>query len=153
MTELQRLLGFLRREGESDGWAPQTSMRHLSALIGQMRESGLQVEIITEGEERPLPTSVDLSAYRIVQEALTNTLKHAGHAKAKVTVRYEEDAIEVKVLDDGVGQAARPGSGGGGAGLIGMKERVSLHGGELETGPRPAGGFLVRAKLPLNGGS
>ena len=96
VTEMQRLLGFLRQEGESDGVAPQPSMRHLSALIGQMREAGLQVAVTTEGRGRTLPPSVDLSAYRIVQEALTNTLKHAGPVKVNVTVRYEDDAVEMR---------------------------------------------------------
>ena len=153
VTELQRLLGFLRQAGERDGVAPQASMRNLGVLVGKMREAGLHVAFMTDGEERPLPTSIDLSAYRIVQEALTNTLKHAGPSKSSVTVRYEDDAVEVEILDDGGGQAAGTSHDGSGVGLIGMKERVSLHGGELETGPRASGGFLVRAKLPLNGGS
>ena len=152
VSELQRLLGFLRQGGERETVAPQPSMKHLSALVVQMREAGLQVAVTTEGEERPLPTSVDLSAYRIVQEALTNTLKHAGPANARVTVRYEDEAVEVEIMDDGGSQARSPSRDGSGVGLIGMREQVSLHGGELEAGPRPDRGFLVRARLPLVGG-
>ena len=99
------------------------------------------------GSPRPLPPGVDLSAYRIVQEALTNVLRHAGGASARVVVRYEPDAVELEVADDGPGPPEDP-EASGGHGLIGMRERVQLFGGELEAGPRPGGGFLVRARLP-----
>jgi signal transduction histidine kinase len=129
------------------------------------REAGLAVELTVEGEPRPLPAGIDLSAYRIVQEALTNSLKHAGPANAGVRVCYDEAALEVQVWDDGRG-ADRRGDGGqaadghgtdgrvdgDGHGLIGMRERVALFGGVLEVGPRPGGGFRVAARLPLEGG-
>ena len=118
-----------------------------SDLLDAMRASGLPVEAVVEGTPRPLPPGVDLSAYRIVQEALTNALRHAGGASARVLVRYEPDALELEIADDGPG----PPEGSeapGGHGLIGMRERVQLFGGELEAGPRPGGGFLVRARLP-----
>ena len=110
-----------------------------------MRGVGLPVELSIEGEPRPLPAGVDLSAYRIVQEALTNTLKHARPAHARVTVRYRSDDVELEVLDDG--RRSTNGSQGG-HGIAGMRERVRLYGGTLETGRRDDGGFTVRARLP-----
>jgi len=112
-----------------------------------MRTSGLPVEAVVEGTPRPLPPGVDLSAYRIVQEALTNALRHAGGASARVVVRYEPDAVELEIGDDGPGPPEES-EASGGHGLIGMRERVQLFGGELVAGPRPGGGFLVRARLP-----
>jgi signal transduction histidine kinase len=117
-------------------------------LATQVREAGLPVQLRIEGEPRQLPLGLDLSAFRVLQEALTNALKHAGPASAEVTVRYAHDALDLEVLDDG------PGSGSGhvgGHGLLGMRERVSVFGGELNAGPRPGGGFAVRAHLPLDG--
>jgi signal transduction histidine kinase len=104
---------------------------------------------MVEGDPRPLPAGIDLSAYRIVQEALTNSLKHAGPARASVRVRYGRDALEVQVTDDGLGGLGV----GDGHGLIGMRERVALFDGVLETGPRPDGGYRVAARLPLDNGS
>jgi signal transduction histidine kinase len=116
-----------------------------------MRQAGLPVELHQQGRPRPLPAGVELSAYRIIQEALTNTLKHAGPAQASVSVRYNHDTVEVEVVDDGQGPPpARPGTGG--KGLVGMQERVNLYGGRLETGARPGGGFRVHAVL-MSGGS
>ena len=117
-----------------------------------MEEAGLSTKVEIEGEERPLPPSVDLSAYRIIQEALTNTLKHAGPATATVTVRYTDSDIELEILDDGRKSTASSEKNTSGKGLVGMRERVNLHGGELEARNIPQGGFLVRAKLPLKGG-
>ena len=151
VVELHRLLGLLRLEGEPDDLAPQPSMRQLDILVDQMCEAGLPVEIKVEGERQPLPRSVDLSAYRILQEALTNTLKHAGPAKATVTIRYGEAAIELEVVDDGRGLASGDGHIYSGSGLLGVRERIGLHGGDLEAGPRQQGGFAVRARLPLGG--
>ena len=152
--ELHRLLGFLRQEGDADELAPLPTMRQLGELTAQTREvAGLPVRLSVEGEERPLPPSVDLSAYRIVQEALTNAVKHAGPATATVTVRYGPSALDVEVADDGRGPGfAAPANGGTGHGLVGMRERVALHGGRLTTGRRPGGGFVVRARFPLDGG-
>jgi signal transduction histidine kinase len=146
LSEMSRLLGMLREGGEELGLAPQPGVGDLEALVEQTREAGLGVELVVEGARRSLPPGLDLSAYRIVQEALTNARKHAGDARAEVRLCYRADTLEIEVLDDG------PGSGngvGGGHGLIGMRERVAVFGGSLETGPRPGGGFAVRAVLPL----
>lgn len=110
-----------------------------------MREAGLPVEVAVEGEPNDLPPGIDLSAYRIVQEALTNALKHAGPATARVTVRYGDGELELEVSDDGVG--ARNG-GGAGQGLAGIRERVAVFGGRVEAGRKPEGGWAVRARLP-----
>jgi signal transduction histidine kinase len=112
-----------------------------------VREAGLRVDVRVEGEPAALPPGIDLSAYRIVQEALTNTLKHAGRAEAEVIVRYETAAVELEILDNGVGPHTR--ANGSGHGLVGMHERVALYGGLLETGSRNGHGFAVRARLPL----
>ena len=125
-------------------------MSQLETLCGQVREAGLPVELTVEGEVRPLPASLDLTAYRIVQESLTNTLKHAGKTRATVSVRYEDAAVALEVLDEGRG--VTPATAGGGRGLLGMRERVATFRGELEAGPRPEGGFGVRARLPLDAG-
>jgi signal transduction histidine kinase len=151
VAELHRLLGFLRQESQTDELAPQPSLRQLDVLVNQMREAGLPVEVRIEGKQQALPPSVDLSIYRIVQEALTNTLKHAGPAKATVTIRYIDKAIELEVLDDGRGPALADDYENKGRGLIGMRERVSLHDGEFKAGKAPGTGFIVRAKFPLVG--
>jgi signal transduction histidine kinase len=147
LAEMRRLLGMLRRDDEEIALAPQPSLRHLDALAGQMREAGLPVELAVEGEPIDLPPGVDLSAYRIVQEALTNALKHAGPATARVVVRYAKKDLELEIADTGVGARA---SDGEGYGLVGMRERVSLYGGRIDAGPRGAGGFAVSARLPLD---
>jgi signal transduction histidine kinase len=146
LAEMARLLGMLRRDGEELGLAPQPGLDDLEALLREVRNAGLPVELRVEGEPRPLPLGVDLSAYRIVQEALTNSRKHGGDARALVTVRYAADELQLEVRDTGSGS----GNGaGGGHGLVGMRERVALFGGELEAGPGPGGGFRVRARLPV----
>ena len=145
LTEMRRLLAMLRADDEAVGLAPQPSLAHLETLADQVREAGLPVELAFEGEQRELPPGVDLAAFRIVQEALTNALKHAGPARARVVVRYGAEDVEVEIADDGAG--ATNGAGGG-HGLAGMRERVSLYGGRLESGPSTGGGFLVRARLP-----
>ncbi|HEU4355307.1 MAG TPA: sensor histidine kinase [Actinomycetota bacterium] len=146
LTEMRRLLEILK-SGEPDGArAPQPGLERLDDLLEGMRATGLPVEAVVEGTPQPLSPGVDLSAYRIVQEALTNTLKHAGEAHARVLLRYGPDALEIEVADDGRGAVD---TDGGGQGLIGMRERVQLFGGTLNSGPRPGGGFLVRARLPL----
>jgi signal transduction histidine kinase len=145
-AEMRRLLGMLRKGDEELALAPQPSLRHLDTLVAQVREAGLPVELTVEGEPTALPPGVDLSAYRIVQEALTNALKHAGPATARVLVRYGSEDLEVEVTDTG----RRPAGGdGAGHGLVGMRERVTLFGGQLEAGRRGEGGFAVRARLPL----
>jgi signal transduction histidine kinase len=143
---MRRLLGMLRRSDEELALAPQPGLRELARLVEHVRAAGLPVQVATEGEARELPPGVDLSAYRIVQEALTNALRHAGPARARVLIRYGPDDLDLEIADDG------PGTGdgsGAGYGLIGMRERVSLYGGELQAGPRPEGGYALRVRLPL----
>jgi signal transduction histidine kinase len=148
LAELRRMLGVLREMAdEGPALAPQPGLSGLDDLVRQVREAGLPVTVRVEGEPRPLSPGIDLSAYRIVQEGLTNALKHAGPATAEVLVRYGDREIEVAVRDDGLG--GEPASNGGGHGLIGMRERVALYGGELAAGPRPGGGFVLTARLPL----
>jgi signal transduction histidine kinase len=149
LVEMRRLLGLLHGgEGEAGALAPQPSLAELDALVERSRAAGLPVEVRVLGERRPVPAGIDLAAYRIVQEALTNTLKHAGAAPTEVHLRWGDHELELEILDRGRPGTARNGSGGG-HGLVGMAERVRLYGGELEAGPRPAGGFRVRARLPL----
>jgi signal transduction histidine kinase len=148
LAEARRLLGMLRRNGDGEGLEPQPSIEHIDLLVEQIERAGLPVSLAVEGERTPLPAGVDLCAYRIVQEGLTNALKHAGPAHAEVVLRYEPRALDVEVRDDGRGAAPANGDGSG-HGLIGMRERVALYGGALQTGPREGGGFEIRAHLPL----
>jgi signal transduction histidine kinase len=136
---------------EDDPLAPQPGLARLDDLLAHLPNVKLVVEVRVEGDQRPLPASVDLSAYRIVQEALTNTLKHAEATTAAVTLRYLDAVFEVEVVDNGVGSARVAGKGNGRErhGLIGMRERVILHRGQFEVGPRAEGGFGVRARFPL----
>jgi signal transduction histidine kinase len=152
VDELHRLLGFLRQAGDTDDLAPSPGMSQLPRLVAGMSESDLAVEVDVEGEQRPLPPTVDVSAYRIVQEALTNTLKHAGASRADVRLRYRPGELELEIVDDGRGAAA-PAQAGGGLGLIGMRERAALHGGQLTAGPVAGGGFAVRVRLPTSDGA
>ena len=147
LGEMRRLVGVLGTDGEA-AREPQPGLDRMEALLDTMRATGLPVEVIVEGERRDLPPAVDLTAYRVMQEALTNSLKHAGDAHARVLLRYDDEALELEVADDGRGPPPErdqpPGNG-----LIGMRERVALFGGSLETGPRPGGGFVVRARIPM----
>ena len=143
---MRRLVGMLRSDN-GDPLAPQPGLIDLATLARQVGEAGLPVELVVEGERRELPVGIELSAYRIVQEALTNTLKHAGDARATVRVRYGADSLELEIVDDGAGAAAPVSSGG--HGLVGMRERVALYGGRLETRRQPSGGFCVRVLLPI----
>jgi signal transduction histidine kinase len=142
---MRRLLGLL-----DDGAAPrdpQPGLARLDELIAGARRAGLDVESAVEGAERPLPPAVEVSAYRIVQEALTNAMKHAGRCRASVTVRFGDDVLELEVADDGAGPGER--GEGAGRGLAGMRERVGVLGGEFAAGPAAGGrGFRVRARLP-----
>jgi signal transduction histidine kinase len=152
LEELRRLLGVLRQDSESQAsLAPVPGLADLEGLLGEVAKAGLAVRLQVEGTPSPLPAGVDLSAYRIVQEALTNVVKHAGPAQAQVTIGYRDRDVTVEVTDDGRGAAAPTGDGRGGTGhgLVGMRERVAAFGGDLETGPRPGGGFRVAARLPL----
>jgi len=143
LAELRRVIGGLRAE---DPRAPAAGLAALDGLTQQVRAAGLPVELRVEGAPRPLPAALEHSAYRVVQEALTNALKHAGPAHAEVLVRFEPESLELTVQDDGHGN----GNGGPpGYGLIGMRERAALFGGELDAGPRPCGGFAVHARFPL----
>ena len=148
LSEMRRLLGIMRTEEEVPALAPQPGLGTLPALVEQVRQSGLPVELTVEGEPVKLPAGVDLSAYRIVQEALTNALKHAGPAHAWVAVRYVGDDVEIEVANDGRSQGEND---SGGHGLVGMRERAALCGGELHSGPRPGGGFKISARLPVAG--
>jgi signal transduction histidine kinase len=154
LVELRRILGVLRAEVEAGPvLTPQPRLEFLDDLVMQFRATGMPVEVRVDGTPRSLASGVDLSAYRIVQEALTNVLKHAGDARAVVHVTYGADELVLCISDDGRGP--RPGSaenGSGGHGLVGMRERVTLLGGELRVGPRGGGGFEVRAALPLEVG-
>jgi len=144
LAELRRLLGTVRSD-EAD-FAPRAGLDRLDELVAQVRAAGLNVTVSIEGAPRPLPAGVDLSAYRVVQEALTNTLKHADATRADVSLRYRDDELGVEVRDDGEGT----GNGDGhGRGLIGMRERVTAFGGSLETGRKNTGGFAVSARFPL----
>ena len=146
LAEMSRLLGILRREGEGLALAPQPSVAHVDALVQTVRDAGVPVELRVEGEQTRLPPGVDAAAYRILQEALTNVVKHAGPARASVVVRYGDRIVEIEVADDGRGpvNGNEPGYG-----LAGMRERVELHGGSLDTGRGAAGGFVVTARLPV----
>jgi signal transduction histidine kinase len=153
LSELRRLLGVIRADEDREtaaSYAPQPGIDHLDELVRQVRETGLEVELSVIGQPRELPEAVGLCAYRIVQEALTNTLKHAHASAAEVNVRYVADALELQVLDNG--RSTPPVNGNGSAsghGLIGMRERVALFGGELTAHPRAGQGYEVRARIPL----
>jgi signal transduction histidine kinase len=146
LTEMRRLLGALH-EGDGE-LAPQPGLADLDALAAKVGRAGLPVEVRVEGDPSPLPRAIDLSAYRIVQEGLTNALKHARAGRADVTVRYGTDGLELEVRDDGAGTTR---SDGLGHGLVGIRERVKIYGGEMTAGPAPEGGFVLRARLPLEG--
>ena len=145
LAEMRRLLGMLRADDEELALAPQPSLSALDALARQVTHAGLPVEVRIEGEPTELPAGVDLSAYRIVQEALTNALKHAGPTRARVSVRYGEGELQIDVEDDG---SASGNGDGTGHGLLGIRERVTVYGGSFEAGRRAVGGFAVRARLP-----
>ena len=146
LTEMRRLVGMLRTD-RAEELAPQPGLDDLPRLVTQVREAGLPVDLHVDGERRDLPVGIDLSAYRIVQEALTNALKHAGEARATVRIRYGLDSLELEIVDDGAGGSAH--AEGAGHGLVGMRERVALYGGRLDARRREGGGFAVRALLPI----
>jgi signal transduction histidine kinase len=152
LVELRRLLGVLRQDSESPGsLSPVPGLADLDTLLAEVAKAGLGVRLRVEGTPSQLPAGVDLSAYRIVQEALTNVVKHAGPARAQVTICYRDQEVTVEVTDDGGGVTAPTGDDRArvGHGLIGMRERVQVFGGDLEVGPGPDGGFRVAARLPL----
>ena len=146
LTELRRLLGVLRAPDDAAAMAPQPTLADLQSLISTIRASGRRVDVRIEGEPCELPSGVDLTAYRIVQEALTNVVKHAGPAGAEVVVSYLPTELRLEIRDDGHNPAKRNGDG---LGLLGMRERAEMCGGELHAGPRHEGGYEVAASLPL----
>ena len=147
LAEMRRLVGVLRRPEEAPALAPQPSLGHVDKLVAQAQDAGLPVELHVEGKPVQLPAGVDLTAYRLVQEGLTNAVKHARAGRAEVLVRYSDGQVEITVRDDGRGGGDGNGSGHG---LVGMRERVSVYGGELEAGPRPEGGYALHARLPVS---
>jgi signal transduction histidine kinase len=147
LAELRRLLGAVRGD---TAFAPQPGLDRLDELAEQVRAAGVEVAITVEGRQRALPAALDLSAYRVVQEALTNTLKHANASRADVALRYSPDELDVEIRDDGAGAGDGDGAG---SGLIGMRERVGIFGGSMTAGPSPGGGFEVCARFPIVGAS
>jgi signal transduction histidine kinase len=147
LTEMRRLLGVLRQEAEPSGsLTPTPGLAEVDALAAEVARAGARVEVRIEGTRPELPPGLDLSAYRIVQEALTNVVRHAGPATARIRIRYAPQSVDVEVVDDGRGGNPRPGDGHG---IAGMRERAALYGGTLHAGPRPGGGFRVAARLPV----
>jgi signal transduction histidine kinase len=152
LQETSRLLNVLRDPDEEAELAPQPGTGELDALAASVRAAGLPVNLVIDDDLAGLPAAVDVSVYRIVQEALTNVLKHAGPARAEVTIACEQDTVTIEVTDNGTGPPGNR-SPGDGHGLAGMRERAAVFGGELAAGPRPGGGYAVRARLPLVGSS
>ena len=146
LAEMRRLLGAMRSNADGVALGPQPGLDRLDALLDDLRGAGLPVQLQLEGEALPLPRAIDLSAYRIVQEALTNTLKHAHASQADVTIRYEPHHLELEVRDDGEGTTP---NGGPGHGLVGIRERVKIYGGHMTAGPATDGGYMLTARLPV----
>jgi signal transduction histidine kinase len=147
LAEMRRLLGAMRRDGDGLDLAPQPGLDGLDSLVEDVGRAGLPVRLHVDGDAFPLPQAIDLSAYRIVQEGLTNTLKHARARHADVTVRYRPDELQLEVRDDGDGASTDDGLGHG---LVGIRERVKIYGGEMTAGTAPDGGFILRTRLPLS---
>jgi signal transduction histidine kinase len=148
LAEMRRLLAAMRPDGDEAEFLPQPGLDGLDSLLAEVGRAGLPVELHVDGEQVPLPRGIDLSAYRIVQEGLTNALKHAHASSADVTVRYRPDELELEVRDNGMGTAT---SDGLGHGLVGIRERVKIYGGEMTAGTAIAGGFVLSTRLPLSG--
>jgi signal transduction histidine kinase len=149
LAEMRRLLAAMRRDGDEAELTPQPGLDGLDSLLEEIGRAGLPVRLHVDGEPFPLPGAIDLSAFRIVQEGLTNALKHAGASAADVTVRYRPDELQLEVRDDGEGGAT---SDGPGHGLVGIRERVKIYGGEMSAGTANGGGFVLSTRLPLSGG-
>ena len=147
LTEMRRLLAAMRRDGDEAELVPQPGLDGLDSLLDEIGRAGLPVELHVDGEPAPLPRGIDLSAYRIVQEGLTNALKHARASDADVTVRYGPDQLEIEVRDNGRGSAT---SDGLGHGLVGVRERVKIYGGDMTAGTATGGGFVLSTRLPLS---
>jgi signal transduction histidine kinase len=148
LSEMRRLLGAMRDDGDGVELAPQPGLDRLDALVDEVGRAGLPVRLHVDGDPFPLPRALDLSAYRIVQEGLTNSLKHARASHADVTVRYSADELRIEVRDDGEGAAT---SDGLGHGLVGIRERVKIYGGEMTAGTAPEGGFVLSTRFPVGG--
>ena len=146
LAEMRRLLGAMRRDGDTLELSPRPGIDRLDALLDDVARAGLPVELHVEGEPFPLPQAIDVSAYRIVQEGLTNALKHAHACRADVTVRYRADELQIEVRDDGSGSSQ---SDGLGHGLVGVRERVKIYGGEMTAGPADGHGYVLSTRLPL----
>jgi signal transduction histidine kinase len=147
LTEMRRLLGAMQ-DGEDVELGPQPGLDSLDALAERVGRAGLPVRLQVDGDVVPLARAIDLSAYRIVQEALTNSLKHANASRADVTLSYGKEDLTLQVRDDGVGTSSTDGLGHG---LVGIQERVKIYGGEMSAGPGNEGGFVLTARLPLEG--
>jgi signal transduction histidine kinase len=146
LTEMRRLLAAMRREGDEAELTPQPGLDGLDALLAEINRAGLPVALHVDGDPVPLPRGIDLSAYRIVQEGLTNALKHANASDADVTVRYGPDELEIEIRDNGLGSSTTDGLGHG---LVGVRERVKIYGGEMSAGTANGGGFVLSTRLPL----
>jgi signal transduction histidine kinase len=149
LTELRQLLGVLSEQSPEAALAPQPGLAQVDVLVDRLRQTGFPVELVREGTPEALQPGLELAAYRVIQEALTNALKYAGGAPTRVVVRFAGSALDLEVRN-ARGPAA-PDAEGAGRGIVGMRQRVAVYGGELEAGPLPEGGFAVRARLPLNG--
>jgi signal transduction histidine kinase len=147
LAEMRRLLGAMRNDGDGVELGPQPGLDALDSLVEDVSRAGLPVRLHVDGEPFPLPRAIDLSAYRIVQEGLTNALKHAHASQADVTVCYRPDEIALEVADDGTGRGT---TNGHGHGLVGIRERVNIYGGAMSAGAAPAGGFILSARLPVD---
>lgn len=154
LAEMRRLLNLLTDRGMQGGTTPQPTLHQVPELVAQLKDAGMPVELHIDGAIRSLPAGVELTGYRVVQEAMTNALKHAGQVPVDVTLRYQPECLHIEVDDAGPADGVRrlDGQDSGSQGLVGMRERVALYGGTLHTGPRPGGGFSVRARLPIDGG-
>lgn len=148
LAEMRRLLGAMRSDGDGAELTPQPGLDSLNPLLEDVGRAGLPVQLHVEGEPFPLPRAIDLSAYRIVQEGLTNALKHARASRADVTIQYAHDEVRIEVSDDGEGGSK---SDSPGFGLAGIQERVKIYGGEMTAGSAPQGGFAIRTRLPIGG--
>jgi signal transduction histidine kinase len=149
LAEMRRVVGVLRDADEAPALAPRPSLSQVHELVAHANDTGLAVDLEVEGEPIPLSAGIDLTAYRLVQEGLTNAIKHAAARHAAVRVSYEAGHVEIEVSDDGRGGGPDLSRGDGGHGLLGMRERVSIFGGEFESGPRPEGGYRLRARIPV----
>jgi signal transduction histidine kinase len=146
LAEMRRFLSAIRREGDEVEFVPQPGLDGLNGLLAEVGRAGLPARLHVDGEPFPLPRGIDLSAYRIVQEGLTNALKHADASDADVTVRYRPDEVQIEIRDNGAGGVATDGLGHG---LVGVRERVKIYGGEMSAGTAPEGGFVLSTRLPI----